>query len=84
MKLLFVILITSVSIFGSASIAAPYAAIVVDAKDGEVLHCEQCDAKLHPAGLTKLLTLYLVFSKIELGGFARLDRKGKRFCCYFV
>ena len=41
-----------------------------------VLHCEQCDAKLHPAGLTKLLTLYLVFSKIELGEIS-LDEKVK-------
>ena len=67
MKILFVILITSLSICGSTLFSAPYAAIVMNAKDGEVLHCEECDTKLHPAGLTKLLTLYIVFSKIENG-----------------
>ena len=46
----------------------------MDAKSGEVLHCEECDTKLHPAGLTKLLTLYIVFSKIEDGDIS-LDEK---------
>ena len=67
MKIIFVILITGLSIFGSLSLAAPYGAIVINAKNGEVLHCEDCDTKLHPAGLTKLITLYVVFSKIESG-----------------
>ena len=67
MKILFVILITSLSICGSTLFSAPYAAIVMNAKNGEVLHCEDCDTKLHPAGLTKLITLYVVFSKIESG-----------------
>ena len=39
----------------------------MNAKNGEVLHCEECDTKLHPAGLTKLITLYVVFSEIENG-----------------
>ena len=67
MKILFVILIIGLSIISSSSFAAPYAAIVINAKNGEILHCEECDTKLHPAGLTKLLTLYIVFSKIENG-----------------
>ena len=67
MKILFVILITGLSMFSSPSFAAPYAAIVLNAKNGEVLHCEECDTKLHPAGLTKLITLYVVFSEIESG-----------------
>ena len=67
MKILFVILITSLSICGSTLFSAPYAAIVMNAKNGKILHCEECDTKLHPAGLTKLLTLYIVFSKIENG-----------------
>ena len=67
MKILFVILITVLSIVSSSSFAAPYAAIVINAKNGEVLHCEECDTKLHPAGLTKLITLYVVFSEIESG-----------------
>ena len=74
MKILFVILITSLSIFGTLSCAAPYSAIVINAKNGKVLHCEECDTKLHPAGLTKLLTLYVVFSKIESGEFDLDDK----------
>ena len=52
--------------------AAPYAAISIDAVSGEVLHCENCDTRLHPAGLTKLLTLYIAFQAIE-SGLATLD-----------
>lgn len=59
--------VTFFSLFCSVSFAAPYAAIVMSAKSGKVLHCEECDTQLHPAGLTKLLTLYIVFSKIEDG-----------------
>ena len=47
--------------------AAPYAAIVIDAKTGSVLHAENEDTRLHPAGLTKLATLYEVFSAVEVG-----------------
>jgi len=67
MKIIFGTVVTFFLLFNSASFAAPYAAIVMNAKNGEVLHCEECDTKLHPAGLTKLLTLYIVFSKIENG-----------------
>ena len=48
-------------------IAAPYSAIVLDAKTGEMLHAENQDTRLHPAGLTKLMTLYAAFSAIENG-----------------
>jgi len=47
--------------------AAPYAAIVINADTGEVLHEENADTRLHPAGLTKLITLYAAFDAIETG-----------------
>ena len=47
--------------------AAPYAAIVIDTKTGTVLHAENEDTRLHPAGLTKLATLYEVFTAVENG-----------------
>jgi len=47
--------------------AAPYAAIVINAETGEVLHEENADTRLHPAGLTKLMTLYVAFDAIESG-----------------
>lgn len=47
--------------------AAPYAAIVVDARTGEVLHSRNADTRLHPAALSKMMTLYVAFSAIEAG-----------------
>ncbi|MGH1367731.1 MAG: D-alanyl-D-alanine carboxypeptidase family protein [Maritimibacter sp.] len=48
-------------------VAAPYAAMVVDARSGEVLHARNADTQLHPASLTKMMTLYIVFEAIENG-----------------
>ena len=56
------------TIFAATSaLSAPYAAIVIDADTGEVLHEENADTRLHPAGLTKLITLYAAFDAIETG-----------------
>ena len=49
------------------SLAAPYAAVVIDARTGEVLHSRNADTRLHPASLTKMMTLYVVFDAIEKG-----------------
>ena len=51
----------------TAALSAPYAAIVIDAETGEVLHEENAYTRLHPAGLTKLITLYATFDAIETG-----------------
>jgi len=45
----------------------PYAAIVVDAKTGSVLHQTSADSPRHPASLTKIMTLYLLFEQLEAG-----------------
>lgn len=47
--------------------AAPYAAMVIDARSGEVLHSRNADTRLHPASLTKMMTLYVVFEAIRNG-----------------
>jgi D-alanyl-D-alanine carboxypeptidase len=47
--------------------AAPYSDIVVDANTGAVLHSTNPDAKRHPASLTKIMTLYLLFEQLEAG-----------------
>ena len=47
--------------------AAPYAALVMDARSGKVLHARNADTRLHPASLTKMMTLYVVFEAIENG-----------------
>ena len=47
--------------------AAPFAAIVIDARSGEVLYEKNADARLNPASLTKMMTLYITFQEIEAG-----------------
>ncbi|WP_319782508.1 D-alanyl-D-alanine carboxypeptidase [Oceanisphaera sp. IT1-181] len=42
-----------------------YAAIVLDAQSGEVLHAEYADAARYPASLTKMMTLYLLFEAMD-------------------
>jgi len=44
-----------------------YADIVVDANTGDVLHSTNPDAIRHPASLTKIMTLYLLFERLETG-----------------
>jgi D-alanyl-D-alanine carboxypeptidase len=50
----------------------PYADIVVDDKSGLVLHEVNADEPRHPASLTKIMTLYLLFEQLE-GGNLKLD-----------
>ncbi len=60
----------SISVFfflAWGAVAAPYAAMVMDARTGEVLHSRNADTRLHPASLTKMMTLYIAFEAIENG-----------------
>ncbi|WP_413833416.1 D-alanyl-D-alanine carboxypeptidase family protein [Tateyamaria sp.] len=50
-----------------SAMAAPYAAMVIDARTGEVLHSRNADTRLHPASLTKMMTLYIAFQAVEAG-----------------
>ena len=47
--------------------AAPSAAYVMDARTGETLYSKNADTRLHPASLTKMLTLYIAFDAIQRG-----------------
>ncbi len=49
------------------AVGAPYAAVVMDARTGEILHSRSADTPLHPASLTKMMTLYLVFNELRAG-----------------
>lgn len=57
-----------------SAFAAPYAAHVVDARTGEVLHSRNADTRLHPASLTKMMTLYIAFEAVQNGEIS-LDTK---------
>lgn len=61
------ICLIGVSFAGSKSHAAPYAAMVMDARTGEVLHSRNADTRLHPASLTKMMTLYIAFQAVQRG-----------------
>ncbi len=50
-----------------AAASSRYAAMLVDANTGQVLHAEAEEVSRYPASLTKVMTLYLVFEQIELG-----------------
>ena len=45
----------------------PYASIVVDANSGAVLQATNADSQRYPASLTKIMTLYLLFERLESG-----------------
>ena len=57
-----------------SAMAAPYAAYVIDARTGKVIHSRNADTRLHPASLTKMMTLYVAFQAIERGEIT-LDTK---------
>ena len=47
--------------------APPTASIVVDGNTGAVLHASNAEALRHPASLTKIMTLYLLFERLDAG-----------------
>lgn len=51
-----------------------YSSIVVDAQTGEVLMARQADSIRHPASLTKMMTLYMLFEAIDQGRLRMNDR----------
>jgi D-alanyl-D-alanine carboxypeptidase len=63
-----------VALLASGVLAAPYADYVIDARTGQVLHETNADTRLHPASLTKMMTLYIAFEAIEHGEIS-LDTK---------
>ena len=49
------------------SYSPPYSDIVVDGNTGAILHSSNPDALRHPASLTKIMTLYMLFERLEAG-----------------
>ncbi|WP_094019438.1 D-alanyl-D-alanine carboxypeptidase family protein [Maliponia aquimaris] len=47
--------------------AAPQAELVMDARNGKVIHSDNADTRLHPASLTKMMTLYIAFEAVQNG-----------------
>lgn len=67
------VLVGAMAVSAAAAFVSPalaqdrYAAIVMDARTGEVLHEDQADEERLPASLTKMMTLYMLFEAIERG-----------------
>jgi D-alanyl-D-alanine carboxypeptidase len=51
----------------TSSYSPPYSDIVVDANSGAMLHSTSPDSPRHPASLTKIMTLYMLFERLEAG-----------------
>src|ERR1700690_626835 len=56
-----------------ATSESKYAAIVVDAKSGEVLYSKNADSARYPASITKIMTLYLAFDALSTGRLKATD-----------
>ena len=57
-----------------ASAANKYASLIMDADTGTVLHARYANSKRHPASLTKIMTLYMLFEALEEGRLKPTDR----------
>ncbi len=61
----------TVAFFASFSVSAKpnhkYASIVLDAESKQVISERYADKKLHPASLTKMMTVYMVFDALQRG-----------------
>lgn len=62
-----VVVILAAAVLPRMAAGGPFAAMVMDARTGEVLHAVNADTRLHPASLTKMMTLYIAFEAIKRG-----------------
>ena len=61
------------SVSHESSYSPPFSSIVVDANSGNVLQANAADGPRHPASLTKIMTLYLLFERLDAGKLALDD-----------
>lgn len=54
--------------------AGPYAGLVVEVESERVLYTQNAEELRHPASLTKMMTLYLVFEALSRGQLSLSDR----------
>lgn len=50
-----------------ASAQSKYASIIIEAKNGRILHDANANNRNYPASLTKMMTLYMIFSALRRG-----------------
>ncbi|MDH5750133.1 MAG: D-alanyl-D-alanine carboxypeptidase, partial [Rhodospirillales bacterium] len=66
-KLIVLALAVMAGVFTVSPAFAKYAALIMDAETGRVLHQVNADTRNYPASLTKMMTLYLVFEALDQG-----------------
>lgn len=54
-------------------LASPKAEIVMDLRNGSLIHQLNADDRIHPASLTKLMTLYVTFNALARGDISLSD-----------
>ena len=59
---------------GGVPSSPAFSAIVVDANSGRTLYCVAEDGLRHPASITKVMTLYLLFEQLEKGAMTLQTR----------
>ena len=64
-------LLASMLMCGAATARPEFAALTVDARTGQVLFSDHADALRHPASLTKMMTLYVLFQDLKAGRISR-------------
>ncbi|HKN28934.1 MAG TPA: serine hydrolase [Roseiarcus sp.] len=57
-----------------APVSPAFSAIVVDANSGRTLYCVAEDGLRHPASITKVMTLYLLFEELDKGAMTLQTR----------
>lgn len=67
--ILAVLLLAAAVLAAGPAPAARYAAVVIDAETGAVLHGERSTARRYPASLTKMMTVYLLFERLRSGKY---------------
>ncbi|MDD1612212.1 MAG: serine hydrolase, partial [Methylococcaceae bacterium] len=67
LKSFFVVLLAFSALLMAGSANAQYAAIMIDAENGNVLHEVNATRPWYPASLTKVMTLYMTFEALSTG-----------------
>lgn len=65
---------SAATVMSPAAVAEKYAAFVMDADTGEILHERNGEDARYPASLTKVMTLYLLFDAINSGEVSLSDK----------
>lgn len=59
------LIVATFSFISNGNTSEKYASVVMDASSSKVIRARNANQKLHPAGLTKLMTLYIAFDAIK-------------------